>query len=227
MIGPQIPPELLKRPSHDEDEDDTDDDFGPKPFSHGGGDDSKVSLERDQEKNEEQPKIYGPQIPTELLNRPPPPREGDGDEVDHTPSDRSRLKASPSSPMASPPKRLIGPSIGPSYPPHYGLRIQDDSDDSDDDVGPKPLPTGMSSGITDGVREFMEKEERRRKQVEVGSTPHLKSLVRCKADFTMGLFTGIYEAESSKTGGMDACSPNIIRFIRMFVHCFTSASPHS
>lgn len=43
-----------------------------------------------------------------------------------------------------------------------------DESDSDDDVGPKPLPAGMHHEAADPVKEFMEREEKRRKLAEVG-----------------------------------------------------------
>lgn len=51
--------------------------------------------------------------------------------------------------------------IGPSFP-----RPQEDEDE-DEDVGPMPLPAHLIIEEKDGVQEFMEREERRRKQIEV------------------------------------------------------------
>lgn len=58
-------------------------------------------------------------------------------------------------------KRVQGPSL-PGAPPRPTY-----SDDEDEDVGPMPLPGGVVLEEKDGVTEFLEKEERRRKQVEV------------------------------------------------------------
>jgi hypothetical protein len=56
-------------------------------------------------------------------------------------------------------KRVLGPAMGPSpYP---------SADESDDDIGPTPLPAWHVPEKRDAVREFMEKEERRRKALEV------------------------------------------------------------
>ena len=44
-----------------------------------------------------------------------------------------------------------------------------EDDDDDDDVGPRPLPAGYAVEEKDGVQEFLEREERRRKQLEVRS----------------------------------------------------------
>ena len=41
------------------------------------------------------------------------------------------------------------------------------TDDDDDDVGPMPLPAGVALYEKDGVEEFLEREERRRKNIEV------------------------------------------------------------
>ena len=50
------------------------------------------------------------------------------------------------------------------YEKHWNV-IEDDDDD--DEVGPMPLPGGFVVEEKDGVTEFLEKEEKRRKQVEV------------------------------------------------------------
>ena len=44
-----------------------------------------------------------------------------------------------------------------------------DVEDDDDDVGPRPLPQGVVLEEKDGVQEFLEREERRRKHLEVCS----------------------------------------------------------
>ena len=59
-------------------------------------------------------------------------------------------------------KRVSGPSIPLVY----------DSDGSDDDdIGPKPLQPGTQHKQPDAVRDFMEKEEKRRKAIEVIRIP--------------------------------------------------------
>ena len=66
--------------------------------------------------------------------------------------------------------------IGPEVPSHlkasdpttnFHNADEDDDDDSDDDFGPKPLPAGMQHQQTDAVKEFIEREEKRRKLAEV------------------------------------------------------------
>ena len=127
----------------------------------------------------------GPVLPPELLVRPRPPQareeeegypekeEEEEEEDDYAPALPPDLLASRSNARnPSSTNKLVGPSMPPdtyafSRPQirsgHYG-----EEDSSDDDVGPKPLPSGVSFDEADGVSEFMEKEERRRKQVEVG-----------------------------------------------------------
>lgn len=64
------------------------------------------------------------------------------------------------------PVRVIGPSIPTrnSLPSHLQEQY-----DPDDDYGPMPLPAGSRAAYdTDsGVREFIEREERRKKELEV------------------------------------------------------------
>lgn len=69
----------------------------------------------------------------------------------------------------------MGPSF-PTYGPTYNAQTYSqmqgmDEDDSDDDVGPKPLPAGMKHQESSAVQEFMEREERRRKQLEEANKP--------------------------------------------------------
>ncbi|KAG9310277.1 hypothetical protein JVU11DRAFT_9395 [Chiua virens] len=90
--------------------------------------------------------------------------------------------STPRSPSTSPrPRRVIGPALqsGPSHSRH-GARS--DSEDSDTDVGPQPLPAHVlaaatsRSGALSGVEEFLEREARRRQNVEEAAQP--KKLVR-------------------------------------------------
>ncbi|KAK8843469.1 hypothetical protein IAR55_007126 [Kwoniella newhampshirensis] len=90
----------------------------------------------------------------------------------------------PSIPSAAP---SIGPSmpiaVGPSMPPRagpsrstvgpsYGL---EDEDSDDDVIGPRPIPTsGEEEGSGSAIREFMEREERRRKEAEEASKPQVR-----------------------------------------------------
>lgn len=110
----------------------------------------------------------GPSIPAHLLSgsKPSPistektlvdppqilPTDDDSDDSD------SFAPALP--PDIVPARRIIGPSFPTGPPPQ-------DDDSSDDDYGPTPLPEGAAEPEYDPVKEFMEKEERRRKNAEV------------------------------------------------------------
>ncbi|KAG5643047.1 hypothetical protein DXG03_001625 [Asterophora parasitica] len=139
-------------------------------------------LQRSEEENEVS---VGPQIPSHLLNPQNTAAADDDDEEDdyvpELPPDLAATRsAGPSLPEAggsgsgstSESKRVVGPSM-PSYPPTYDPKYHttynDDSDD--DDFGPKPLPAGVKHAETDAVREFMEREERRRKIAEEAAKP--------------------------------------------------------
>ncbi|KAJ7256536.1 hypothetical protein B0H12DRAFT_990507, partial [Mycena haematopus] len=67
-------------------------------------------------------------------------------------------------------KPVAGPTMPPAYPPTYDRRIQY-ADDSDEDVGPRPLPPGVGFEERDAVKEFMAKEEKRRREVEEAAKP--------------------------------------------------------
>lgn len=155
-IGPELPPHLLNQQKSSSDE----------------------GVE------EENPSVItvGPQIPPQLLSEPYNDDE-DEDEDDYVPALPPDLIAArvagPSAPpeassSASLGKRQLGPSLptyAPTYDPHH--YYSDEDDDDDDDFGPKPLPPGMQHEATDAVKEFMEKEERRRKQIEVSPGPFI------------------------------------------------------
>lgn len=95
----------------------------------------------------------GPQLPARE-----PPAEEDEDEDDYMPELPPDLAAARErAPPEASKRKVHGPSFpsGPAY------------DDDDDEVGPMPLPGGFVVEEKDGVTEFLEKEEKRRKQVEV------------------------------------------------------------
>ena len=138
-----------------------------------------------QSDEEEETSVVGPQIPLHLAAGPSKPpsqhsprattearkeeeEESDSDEDNYGPALPPELLASRSKSSTS------AKVVGPSLPQHHNInqnhdrRYGDDADeDSDVDVGPMPLPAGISFEEEDGVREFMEREERRRKQIEV------------------------------------------------------------
>lgn len=130
----------------------------------------------DSEEEETQATPVGPTIPAELLNQAID--DEDEDEDDYAPALPPDMLATrstgpslpgPSSSSSTTGKRVVGPSI-PSYPPTYDPRFHSSfSDDDDDDFGPKPLPAGVKHAETDAVKEFMEREEKRRKEAEVRS----------------------------------------------------------
>ncbi|KAG6844870.1 hypothetical protein H0H87_002815, partial [Tephrocybe sp. NHM501043] len=121
---------------------------------------------------EPEPKNVGPEIPPHLLNQQT--ADDEDDEDDYVPELPPDLVASRSTGTSAPPpvsnaeKRVAGPSM-PAYPPIYNPKYHsayNEDDDDDDDFGPKPLPAGVKHAQTDAVQEFMEREERRRKQAE-------------------------------------------------------------
>ncbi|KAJ6594290.1 hypothetical protein B0H19DRAFT_917386 [Mycena capillaripes] len=58
------------------------------------------------------------------------------------------------------------------YPPTYERRVEyHDPDDSDHDVSPRPLPVGVDFEERDAVKEFMAKEDKRRRELEVSDSP--------------------------------------------------------
>lgn len=108
----------------------------------------------------------GPVIPSELQKGIPQVDNRDEDEDDdgyvpELPPDLVLARAT----HTSSGRRVQGPSFpGAPLRPTY-------SDDEDEDVGPMPLPGGVILEEKDGVTEFLEKEERRRKQVEEAAKP--------------------------------------------------------
>lgn len=139
MIGPDIPAHILQnRSTTPEDELE---EAGP---------------------SQPQPATIGRVISSELQSRDRTPQAiNEDDEDDYVPELPPDLAAARSKQEISG-KRVQGPSF-PSVLPrsHY------DDDGSDEDVGPMPLPGGVVLEEKDGVTEFLEKEERRRKQIEV------------------------------------------------------------
>jgi len=120
----------------------------------------------------------GPAIPPEILNRSSVPsshpqgygeEEGE-DEDDYMPALPPDLlpQASKSAASQARSKPIVGPALPPSA---ASSRYHYEDEDDDNDVGPQPLPAGVVLEQSDGVREFLEKEERRRKQIEEASKP--------------------------------------------------------
>jgi Protein of unknown function (DUF3752) len=106
----------------------------------------------------------GPQIPQALLNQTQDDEEEDDDYVPALPPDMVATRSvGPSTSKPSTSKTVEVPVPPPIHSSYHSRHSSDD----EDDVGPKPLPPGMRHEETDAVREFMEKEERRRKELEV------------------------------------------------------------
>ncbi|KZV77439.1 hypothetical protein PENSPDRAFT_645094 [Peniophora sp. CONT] len=119
------------------------------------------------------PAAIGPQIPSSVgpqLPRTTTPTAGpslpsvsaqdeDDDEDDYAPALPPDLAAVR---PAAPARRVLGPSLGPA--PYV-------DDDSDDDVGPAPLPAGHVYKERDAVKEFQEREERRKRAIEDAAKP--------------------------------------------------------
>lgn len=115
----------------------------------------------DGNESDEEPVVAGPQNPTATVQKPP--LDDDSDDDDYAP-------ALPPDMIASSSKKVVGPTMPPSYSATYDSRVQyHNPDDSDDDVGPKPLPAGVGFAERDAVKEFMAKEEKRRREVEVSA----------------------------------------------------------
>ncbi|TBU26335.1 hypothetical protein BD309DRAFT_949030 [Dichomitus squalens] len=152
MIGPDLPANLLPQVSSSK-QDEASDSEGPQPAPSIGP---------------QIPSSIGPQISPTLpaaprASTPPPPNipEEEEDDDDYAPALPPELAAARA-------KKVHGPSfppsvVGPTYTPY--------DDDDDDDVGPRPLPQGLVLEEKDGVQEFLEREERRRKNLEEENKP--------------------------------------------------------
>jgi len=155
-IGPQIPPHLLgqfQRTDNDSD------DSGPQinTVSIGPEIPSHSQPELDVDDSGPRP-VIGPAFPKAS--------KGSKENRKSAEPSTSRLSSAsgPSLPSTSG-HTVVKPQIGPPFsihPSSYDL----DEDDDDEDFGPKPLAAGHYER-PDPVKEFMEKEEKRRKAVEV------------------------------------------------------------
>lgn len=95
----------------------------------------------------------GPQVPA---SKPPPPDSDDED--DYVPELPPNFVA-----QRTTQKRVVGPTLPSSRPEAY------EDEEDEDDVGPMPLPSYLNSQPEeqDGVTEFLEREKRRKKAIEV------------------------------------------------------------
>lgn len=201
-IGPELPPHLLSREKYRED---------------GETQGSNVTV--------------GPQFPSQLSTTPvpgpllPPTQaeaEEESEEDDYGPALPPDLLAARTgaSSSASTLKKVVGPSFPHSYGHDWQTGFQDD-DDSDEDVGPKPLPTGYSFQEEDGVREFIEKEERRRKQVEVSNITSVLIPDQKNAHgnwMVEHCVTGSCEAKGLEARRVDVGSTVVLRLTRLCVN---------
>ena len=106
----------------------------------------------------------GPQVPTNYAVEKPVEEEEEEEEDDYVPELPPDLVAQRAVQQA----RVLGPSL-PSA-------VRNDYDDSDDeDVGPMPLPEYLSSQQQEksAVEEFLEREKRRQKAMEVRDINHI------------------------------------------------------
>lgn len=179
-IGPEIPAHLQNTRSRTPEKEQEE---GPSPSSSVGpdvpkhllqGNRSTTPFEEPDDSASTAPSI-GPVVPPEVLARPivvAPASEPVGEEEeedDYTPMLPPELLAARAVPSKAPSASTSASSrrpVGPSFPSKYSGY----DEDSDDEVGPMPLPMGVVLQEKDGVQEFLEKEERRRKQIEVSFT---------------------------------------------------------
>lgn len=121
----------------------------------------------------------GPQIPEHLRTVS---ATAESDEDDYAPALPPDLAAARKAAGPSP-QHTPGPSTRRSPPPRRGTgpkhaEYLDSDSDSDIDVGPQPLPAHVLATTREvsGVEEFLEREARRRKNIEEAQQP--KKLVR-------------------------------------------------
>ena len=127
----------------------------------------------------------GPYIPPNLSNSPAAPstapsvglfqryeeeeEEEEEEEDDYAPAlppDLAAARINGGGPAtAGPSRRIFGPSMGPQR--------QEEEESEDEEVGPAPLPSSVTLDPQDGIREFREKEEQRRKHIEVRTSHEL------------------------------------------------------
>jgi hypothetical protein len=116
--------------------------------------------------------MIGPTLPTELQRQPTTdsqiPADEDEDEDDYAPALPPDLVAQRSQPSLMQTATI---STNDSKLIHHNEE-EDHEDDEDEDVGPMPLPANLNSQEEerDGVAEFLEREKRRKKAIEVLSS---------------------------------------------------------
>ncbi|PPR08050.1 hypothetical protein CVT24_010849 [Panaeolus cyanescens] len=179
-IGPVIPAHLLSQSQPKTSVNDSeDDDDGPRlPKSIGPSIPAHLlnGSKNDGESDEDD---IGPSLPSSSASRSigpaMPPSTSSGSRnigPSRPPAGPSMPPPAASSSFSGPQKRTIGPAL-PTYAPTYDPKAHASllDDDSDDDIGPKPLPAGMQHQQSDAVKEFLEREEKRKKLAEEAKNP--------------------------------------------------------
>ncbi|TFY60981.1 hypothetical protein EVJ58_g4804 [Rhodofomes roseus] len=185
MIGPDIPSHLPASSSarSTTSERDSEDSESHGPSAIGPAIPTHLlagpSARSDGETEEYGPVSVGPMIPpgaafrSQPLKPQHPPQDESEEEDDYVPALPPDMLASrgagpTSGAKTTENKRVVGPAL----PPHLaGRKTFYDEDEDDDDYGPAPLPSGFASKEKSGVEEFLEREERRKKQLEEASKP--------------------------------------------------------
>lgn len=113
-----------------------------------------------------------------LPGAPRPSTDDDDDEDAYVPALPPTLLSSRSGPSnyasASQPAKRQRRVLGPTLPGQAHDQGMYDDDEGEYEPGPMPMPAvagarvGRDDGVNEAVREFMEREERRRKEIEVG-----------------------------------------------------------
>ncbi|KIM32591.1 hypothetical protein M408DRAFT_62041 [Serendipita vermifera MAFF 305830] len=113
--------------------------------------------------------MIGPTLPPHLSQKSAE-NEENGPEVDQ---DEEEDTYGPTLPPALAARRAVATAPGPVAPPVVPKQVEQyENDEDDDDIGPK-LPSASTSkqDAEDGVREFLEREERRRELAKEEAKP--------------------------------------------------------
>ncbi|KAF8308613.1 hypothetical protein DL93DRAFT_2086652 [Clavulina sp. PMI_390] len=166
MIGPSIPTHLRGTEDSEEDEDD-----GPQPLLQPRSESENPSVTTLPSSTS-----IGPQLPPSVKTAPQPSPYPAADEEDDDDDDDSYAPALPpgfAPAAASSSARVIGPSIPTASDITAITKSSRAYDpDEDDDYGPMPMPAGPGGPSTNsGVRQFIEREEKRAKELEESLKP--------------------------------------------------------
>ncbi|EMD41471.1 hypothetical protein CERSUDRAFT_90038 [Gelatoporia subvermispora B] len=150
QVGPQIPSQLLARSTTPPSPSDAQ--IGPQipvPATRSTTPLAPHVAAREEEEEEEEDD-YVPALPPDLL--------------------AARQGGAAPAPGGAQPKKILGPAL-PPHLAHWQRQEEEEDGEDEDDVGPRPLPAGYAMQEKDGVQEFLEKEEKRRKQIEEAAKP--------------------------------------------------------